>query len=89
MTSTKAAPSLQDSVVRQKNVDPVKCVGEGNLYLSPTMPPSYYIRNKIRPQQKFTNEEVLRHTGLTTLYTTLSQRRLGHVLRMSASQSIN
>ena len=40
---------------------------------------------KIRWQQKITNEEVLRRTGLTTMYFTLSQRRLrwlGHVLRM-------
>ena len=36
-------------------------------------------------QQKITNEEVLRRTGLTTMYFTLSQRRLrwlGHILRM-------
>ena len=29
------------------------------------------------------NEEVLRRIGLTTMYTTLSQSRLGHVLRMN------
>ena len=34
---------------------------------------------RIRWQHKITNKEVLRRTGLTTL----SQRRLGHVLRMS------
>ena len=35
--------------------------------------------------QNITNEEVLRRTGLTTLYFTLNQRRLrllGHILRM-------
>ena len=40
---------------------------------------------KIRWQDKITNEEVLRRTGLTTMYFTLSQRRLrwlGHTLRM-------
>ena len=41
---------------------------------------------RIRWQHKITNEEVLRRTGITTMYTTISQRRLrwlGHVLRMS------
>ena len=38
---------------------------------------------KIRWQQKITNEEVLRRTGLTTMYTTFSQRRLRHFRRMS------
>ena len=41
---------------------------------------------RINWQHKITNEEVLRRTGLTTIYTILSQRRLrwtGHVLRMS------
>ena len=40
---------------------------------------------KIGWQQKITNEEVLRRTGLTTMYFTLSQRRLrwlGNILRM-------
>ncbi|MCP4267312.1 MAG: hypothetical protein GY777_17355, partial [Candidatus Brocadiaceae bacterium] len=40
-------------------------------------------------QQKITNEEVLRRTGLTTMYFTLSQRRLrwlGHILRMNAER---
>ena len=41
---------------------------------------------KIRWKQKITNEEELRHTGgLTTMYFTLSQRRLrwfGHILRI-------
>ena len=36
-----------------------------------------------RWQPKIINKEVLRRTGLTTMYTTLSQRRLGHVLRKS------
>ena len=41
---------------------------------------------RIKWQHKITNEEVLRRTGLTTMYTTLSQRRLrclGHMLKMS------
>ena len=41
---------------------------------------------RIKWQHKITNEEVLRRTGLTTIYNTLSQRRLrwlGHVLRMN------
>ena len=37
---------------------------------------------RIRWQHKITNEEVLRRTGLTTMYTTLSHRRFGHVLIM-------
>ena len=40
-------------------------------------------------QQKITNEEVLRRTGLTTMYFTLSQRRLrwlGHILRMNTER---
>ena len=40
---------------------------------------------KIQWQQKIANEEVLRRTGLTTMYFTLSQRRLrwlNHILRM-------
>ena len=44
---------------------------------------------RISWQQKITNKEVLRGTGLTTMYFTLSQRRLcllGHVLRMGAEQ---
>ena len=44
---------------------------------------------RISWQQKITNEEVLRRTGLTTVYFTLSQRRLrwlGHVLRMGAER---
>ena len=35
---------------------------------------------------KITNEEVLRRTSLTILYFDLSQRRLGHVLRMGAGR---
>ena len=45
---------------------------------------------RISWQQKITNEEVLKRTGLTTMYFTLSQRRLrwlGHVLRMGAERS--
>ena len=41
---------------------------------------------RISWQHKITNEEVLRCTGFTTMYTNLSQRKLcwfGHVLRMS------
>ena len=41
---------------------------------------------RIKWQHKITYEGVLRRTGLTTIYTTLSQRRLrwlGYVLRMS------
>ena len=41
---------------------------------------------KIRWQQKITNKEVLRRSGLTTMYFAPSQRRLcwlGHILRMN------
>ena len=40
---------------------------------------------KIKRQQKITNEKMLKRTGLTIMYFTLSQRRLcwlGHILRM-------
>ena len=40
--------------------------------------------HKIRWQQKITNEEVLRRTGLTTMYFTLSQHR-PHIQRMGES----
>ena len=44
---------------------------------------------KIKWKQKITNEEVLRRVGLTTMYTTLTQRRLpwlGHVSRMDGKR---
>ena len=38
---------------------------------------------RIKWQHEITNEKVLRCAGLSTIYTTLSQCRPGHVLRMS------
>ena len=48
-----------------------------------------YLVLRISWKQKITNEEVLRRTGLTTMYFTLSQRSLrwlSHVLRMGAEK---
>ena len=41
------------------------------------MPPSYF-QNWVA-----TNDYYWRSAGLTTMYTTINQRRLGHVLKMS------
>ena len=37
---------------------------------------------KITWKDKITNQEVLKRTGLTSIYSLLMQRRLGHVRRM-------
>ena len=65
------------STVRQWNVDPFNCAGGEKLTLSTSN------ASVVLSELGVNIRLVLRRTGLTTMYTTLSQRRLGHILRMS------
>ena len=63
-------------------MDFVKSARKENQHLPPTMPSSNSYNSMAT---KITNEEVMRCTGLKTIYFTLRKRRLrwlGHIMRM-------